>query len=157
MNFVLYVVMVISQFFTAAAAQFNINPFYLLLVTGGLMIICASYFFAIYGIVQSKVRHALLCSHCDRTKRPPSDQAHSSGRTSQSSYRMKSRRAPTRITDEMNINYVDDYLGFPHRVPVPMAMLNQVQHGRVIRRTNDPINGVIVQNPMYRISLTSDP
>ncbi len=59
----------------------------------------------------------------------------------------RNRRPPVRLTDELNINYVDDYLSHNHgNNPVPLAMLGVVgEGGRVSGRQSQ----LFSNNPLY--------
>ena len=163
-NFALYSLVIIVQFFTAASSQFGANRSYLLLATGGLSLVCGIYFFIANGLAKSRIRSALTCrtdpviksklaAYMTRGNTP--DDSGFSSRTSPSD---KLRRSPIRLTDEMNINYVDDYLGYPHTNPVPLAMFGQVQGGNKVvhSRKNSDISGQMYTNPLYGLQFTSE-
>lgn len=159
-NFALYAIVIVTQFFTAASSQFGVNQSYLLLATGGLSLVCGIYFFIANGLAKSRVRSAMTCriDPVMKNKLAAYSSQGDSGFSSRTSPIDKLRRAPIRLTDEMNINYVDDYLGYPHTNPVPLAMIGQVQGGNKVvhSRKNSDISGQMFSNPLYGMHLTSE-
>ena len=134
LNVLLYFAVVLCQFFTADTTA---HADQLLLVTGVLALSCAVFFFVTNTCAKSRVRSALMCREDPVLKRktahyqdsPDTECTESS--TSRSSIHLKMRRTPVRLNDEMNINYVDSYLGASGEASiVPLVMLNQVQQAQ---------------------------
>ena len=160
-NFLLYFGVVLTQFFTASSERLTD---YLLFVAACLIASCAVFFFATNALLKSRIRSAIL-----RKKDPVLSQkvahyssAGDSEQTSQTSIGGggKFRRAPVRLTDDLNINYVDDYLGGPQRVnPVPLSLFHMVQPegGRVGRvgRGGGEMAAAGFTNPAYHFQQTS--
>lgn len=65
----------------------------------------------------------------------------------------RTRRAPVRIADELDMNYVDDYLGHHHGdAPIPLAMFGVVKEGT---RVSGRQSQLFSTNPLYQhIDLT---
>lgn len=164
-NFLLFSAVVLTQFFAAASDQFGANRSYLLVATGGLAATCALYFFIANGLVKSRVRAAITCRTDPVLKNKlaahtpvPTD----SGFSSRNSPKDKLRRAPIRLTDDMNLDYVDHYLGYPHTSPVPLAVLGQAQAGHGLVRGESPRKNIsdsgaqMFNNPLYGLSFNAD-
>jgi len=162
-NLVIYFATILCQFFTPTAQDSNGSD-YLLLATGTLALLCGVYFLVTNGFGKGRIRSALLCQDDPTLKAKlthyqskfQSSSSSSSGQTSRSSLHKKLRRSPMRLADEMNINYVDSYLGYTHTNPVPIAMLNQVQQARGKRVKGDRRSGefdnIGYSNSAYRFS-----
>ena len=166
LNTVAFLPSIILVFFTASANQFNTDPQHLLAATSITVLISGAVFFICFGLCRSKVRSAMLCqAETDKvanyaaTWRQGAGKAQSRRRSSALSLVLRRRRrVPVKLTDEMNISYIDDYLGYthPNSNPVPLAMLGQVQpQGRVKRNSElgSMGNGV---RPQHRLSQTSE-
>ena len=156
-SFALYSGVVVCVFFTGSSHQFNINRDHMMIVTGGVTCLCGLYFFISYGLFESRLRSVLTCRADPelKTKIPHySKKGADSGFHSHSSPTLpRTRRPPVRLTDELNINYVDDYLGFPHRGgPVPMAMLGAVREGTRVNPMRSDLP--VFTNPLYNITLS---
>ena len=134
LNVILYFAVILCQFFTADGAA---HADQLLLVTGVLALTCGVFFFITSTCAKSRVRSAIMCREDPVLKQktahyqdsPETDCTSSS--TSRSSIHLQMRRSPVRLNDEMNINYVDSYLGASEEASsVPLVMLNQVQQAQ---------------------------
>ena len=154
-NLVFYFATILCQFFTPTAQD---TSDHLLIVTGMLAFLCSLYFFITNGLGKGRIRSAILCRDDPILKAKLTNFKHnsssfpSSNQNSRSSLH-KFRRSPTRLVDEMNINYVDSYLGYPHTNPVPLAMLNQVQHAQGRRVKGDRKSGEIgYKNSAYQVA-----
>ena len=162
-NLALYFTTILCQFFTPTM-QDDDGSDYLLLATGTLALLCGVYFLVTNGFGKGRIRSALLCQDDPTLKAKlthykskfQSSSSSSSGQTSRSSLHKKLRRSPMKLADEMNINYVDSYLGYPHTNPVPISMLNQVQQARGKRVKGDKRSGefdnIGYSNSAYRFS-----
>ena len=154
-NLVFYFATILCQFFTPTAQD---TSDHLLIVTGVLAFLCSLYFFITNGLGKERIRSAILCREDPILKakltnfKRKSSSFPSSNQNSRSSLH-RFRRSPTRLVDEMNINYVDSYLGYPHTNPVPLAMLNQVQHARGNRVKGDRKSGELgYKNSAYQVA-----
>ena len=137
LNLILFYGTIVSQFLTADGF---FDSDYLLMVTGSLALVCGVYFFIVFGVAKSRIRSALLChedpilknkvAHYNRQRNSSGSHGDRPSTGSRTSFHLKLRRQPMRLTDEMNINYVDAYLGNG----TPLAMLNQVQEARPGKR-----------------------
>ena len=133
-NVILYFAVLLCQFFTASGAT---NTDHLLLMTGVFAFSCGAYFFIANTCAKSRVRSALMCREDPVLKRKTAHCSDSpetdcnSRSTSRSSIHLRMRRTPIQLNDEMNINYVDSYLGASGEASiVPLVMLNQVQQAQ---------------------------
>ena len=118
---------------------------YLLMATGVLVFMTAVFFFIAFGVAKNRVRSAVMCRDDPVLKRKV---ANSNDTSNATSLRQRLHRIPTRLEDELNINYVDSYLGNPSMAnlgnpavasPLSLAMLGKVDHAhgrRVKSRKN---------------------
>ncbi len=60
-NVLLFIGIILTQYFTAAAPQFEVNPYHVLLGTAGCAVLCGSYFFLCNGLFLTTVRNAIFC------------------------------------------------------------------------------------------------
>ncbi len=143
LNLLLYSAVLACYYLTAESL---IDSNYLLMATGALALLCSIHFLIANAVAKSRVRSALMCREDPVLKQKV---AHYSGRQCQANeesssslsggrsrtfFHKKLRRDPMRLTDEMNLNYVDSYLGADN--PVPLTMLGQVsdaQQGKRVR------------------------
>jgi hypothetical protein len=157
-NAILYSATVIAFFLTAdsvsRSSRYRLNTDYLLLAVAILALFTAAYFLLGNGWANSHIRSVLLCREDPVLKRKMAhyhDYTHTSSSLSSSrtSEHRNMRRNGTHINDEMNLNYVNSYLGYdevpaPH---VPLDMLGQVdQRGRG-RRVKYKRNGELKGGP----------
>ena len=128
---VLFSIAVGMQFVTGTdASESN------LIVTGGLVLICGLYFFFINGLARPKVRWTLFCcsdptlGRNKQFKQKLAKSAANNSVVSRSSQRPIQRRAPTKWNQEMNLDYINDYFGYP------LEMIGQLGEGKRIRGHN---------------------
>lgn len=131
------------QFVTATVTE---NRAIFLVITGGVVLTVAIYFYFTNGLLRQRVRQVLICKQ-DKSKKKekpaPSKMTHLQQRVSrvsriasdasQVSDRSQYRRAGVRYTDEMNLDYIGEYL----EPSYPLAMYQQMnyqQHDRRVRR-----------------------
>ena len=156
-NLVLYFATILCQFFTPSVTGQETSD-RLLIVTGLLAFLCSVYFFITNGLGKGRIRSALMCREDPILKAKLTHFKHNSSSFPTSKQNSRSslhnfRRSPTRLVDEMNINYVDSYLGYPHTNPVPLAMLNQVQHAQGRRVKGDRKSGDLgYKNSAYQVA-----
>ena len=156
-NLVLYFATILCQFFTPSVTGQETSD-RLLIVTGLLAFLCSVYFFITNGLGKGRIRSALMCREDPILKAKLTHFKHNSSSFPTSKQNSRSslhnfRRSPTRLVDEMNINYVDSYLGYPHTNPVPLAMLNQVQHAQGRRVKGDRKSGDLgYKNSTYQVA-----
>ncbi len=128
------------------AGQDVLDKDYMLMAVGATAILCSVYFFIANAVAKSRVRSALMCredpvlkqkvQHYSRRRGLESEESGSSlsaGRSRTSNHK-KLRREPMKLSDEMNLNYVDSYLGVAN--PVPLRLLGQasdVQQGKRVK------------------------
>lgn len=105
-----------------------------LIVTGGLVVLCGSYFFVVNGLVRPKVRWTLFClrdpdlgQNKQFKQKLANSVANNSSMVSRSSQRPIQRRVPTRWNPEMNLDYINDYFGYP------LEMIGPLGEGKRIR------------------------
>lgn len=182
-NLLLYLGVILTQYFTAAASRFNVDADHILPAVGGLAILTGSYFFLVDAMFNSKIRNPIFCREDPlrrkktagysteyRSSYPSPDE--STGGSSQSTtpqpFRKKHAARNSTPPNQSNLNYVSDYLGAaPHgnhpggtRIssgmgvnPIPLSLFGHVQQGRV--RISADVSGK-GPNPAYRLDLSSD-
>ena len=109
----------------------------LLVVAAVLTVLTGLYFLLANGCANSRVRSALCCKEDPVLRRKVrncedqgSDHSLSSQASSRTSQHRRHRRHGARITDEMNLNYVDSYLGYDGVSSyVPLDVLGQIDVG----------------------------
>ena len=135
----------VCHFITADAAahggKYSLDSDYLLLVVTILVFSCATYFLVANGGANSHIRSTLLCredpvlkrkvAHYNESSHTPSSLA-----SSRTSDHRNLRRSAMHLHDEMNLNYVNSYLGYDEvsSSHVPLDMLQQVNQSREGRR-----------------------
>lgn len=146
-NLLLYCGVLVCYFLTS---QDIVDKDYLLMAGGALAIFCSAYFFFAFALAKSRVRSALTCREDPVLKQKVQHYSRRRGREEEeegeessisltenrtrSSHHNKLRREPMKLSDEMNLNYVDSYLGVAN--PVPLKMLGQatdIQQGKRVR------------------------
>ena len=158
LNAVLYSATVILLYLTADSAshdnKYRLDTDYMLVFTAVLAVFCGGYFLLANGWSNSHIRSVLLCKEDPVLKRKVAhyqDTAtHSAGSqtSSRTSDHRNFRRNGTRITDEMNLNYVNSYLGYDEgSAHVPLDMFGQVDQcrqgggGRRVKDRREPMSG----------------
>jgi hypothetical protein len=148
----LYSFTLVSIYLTADSThitgRYQLDTDKLLIVVGVLAVLTGLYFLLANGCANTRVRSALCCredpvlkrkaAHCYHDQGTLSSQA--SSRTSEHRYH---RRHGARLADEMNLNYVDNYLGYNGVLPlspVPLDVLD-VRGGRGQRRVKERRSG----------------
>lgn len=120
------------QFFTAAQ---NSETF--LVITTGTILFCGIYFFIANGLVRPKIRNTILCRKDPLGSRgkpfagqiTPSISSSTTALTDRvPKGRQVQRQIPLRYRNEMNLDYIGGYLGYP------IEMLSEVAEGRRIRK-----------------------
>ena len=151
-NAFLYSIVVVCHFITGDSVthsdRYQLDTDYLLLTVAILAIFCATYFLVANGVGNSRIRSALLChedpalkrkvAHYQNAANSPSSLASSS----RSSEHRNMRRSGIHLHDEMNLNYVNSYLGYDEVSSyVSLDMLGHVDQSRQGRRVKDKRNG----------------
>lgn len=68
-NHLLFVGVILTQYFTAAASELNVNPDYILLGVGSLALLCGCSFFLTNTLLNSKLRNPMFCREDPLTKK----------------------------------------------------------------------------------------
>ena len=151
-NAILYSVAIICHFLTANSvshgSKYHLDAKHLLLTTAIFSIFSAGYFLLANGWANSHIRSVLLCREDPVLKRKVAhyqEPMHtpSSTTSNRSAEHRNKRRNGTHLSDEMNLNYVNSYLGYDKvsSSHVPLDMLGQVGQNRQGRRVKDKRNG----------------
>ena len=143
LNAFFYSATIIIHYITANSVshgdKYQLTTDYLLVLVGILALLTASHFLLANGWGNSHIRSVLLCredpelkrkvAHYNQQLNPTSSL--SSQASSRTSEHRNLRRHGTRLADEMNLNYVNSYLGYDEVVPshVPLDMFGQVEAG----------------------------
>ena len=142
----LFSIVMVCHFITADAAahggKYSLDSDYLLLVVAILVLSCAIYFLVANGGANSHIRRTLLCREDPVLKRKVAhyhdEPSHtpSSLASSRTSDHRNLRRSAMHMHDEMNLNYVNSYLGYDEvsSSHVPLDMLQQVNQSREGKR-----------------------
>ena len=159
-NALLYSTTVVCVYLTADSvshgSKYQLNTDYLLVLTGILALSSAGYFLVANGWGNSRIRRVLLCREDPALKRKVGhyQELMTNTLTSQASSRTSehrnARRNGTRITDEMNLNYVNSYLGYDDvsSSHVPLDMFGHMdRHGGGGRRVRDRRSGEPMGGP----------
>ena len=162
-NALLFSLAAVCQFMAADSAtrgdKYLIGVDYLTVIAAVLVLLCAGYFLAANGFGNSHIRAAILCREDPVLKRKVAHygESHtpSSVVSSRTSEHRNLRRSAMHLTDEMNLNYVNSYLG--HRGEegeegagsnVPLDMLQQVNQGKEGQRVRDRRSGGELCGPL---------
>ena len=141
LNSILYSITIIILYLTADSKshshKYALETDYLLVLVGILAVLMASHFLLANGWANSHIRSTLLCHEDPVLKRKVAHYNQQQKKTnSQTSSRTSEhrnlRRNGTRLTDEMNLNYVNSYLGYDDVATshVPLDMFVQLDGGR---------------------------
>lgn len=175
-NVLLFVGIMFTQYFTAAALQFNINPNYTLLGTSGFALLCGSYFFVANAFFRTSLRNAMFCKgdpitrkkmdgystdyitnrHISYEEESTDGPSFSAPHTAQRHVPQRHRsRYDDRAATGQDLNYMNDYLGGQRNYgrtglnPVPLSLFGHMQiNGRVRGRDMGP-------NPAYQMDLAT--
>ena len=177
-NALLFIGVILTQYFTAAAAQFND---YILLGTSGCAILCGSYFFLYNGLFLTTVRNAIFCkadplsrNHIDKyaathikglhfyddlggsiDSAPPFNNSETAHKSKPARPNRNGKRGSTQM------GYMNEYLtgqtnyGRQIANPVPLSLFGQMQlNGRV--RAGGRFSGEIGHNHGFDLATSTD-
>ena len=124
----------------------------ILLIVAILSIFCGTFFLVANGMTNSHIRRTLFCQRDPALKRKVSVARHQetemcnhSGSvvSSRSSQRRKARRYGTHLSDEMNLNYVNSYLGNAKGPSshIPLGVLGKLDSKQQGRRVHEKRSG----------------
>lgn len=129
MEVLLFSIVVSMQFVTATVPD---GKGILLVITGGVTLLTAIYFFITNGLARPRMRRVLICQSDGKQqpvirdiKQPKSG---STSDTSRISDRSQYRRNVIRHNDEMNLDYIGNYI-----VGYPLNMYQKVQQDKRIK------------------------
>ena len=129
MEVLLFSIVVSMQFVTATVPD---GKGILLVITGGVTLLTAIYFFITNGLARPRMRHVLIC-RSDGKQQPvirdiKQPKSGSTSDTSRISDRSQYRRNVIRHNDEMNLDYIGNYI-----VGYPLNMYQKVQQDKRIK------------------------
>ena len=170
-NTLLYLGVILTQYFTAAAPSLGVTQDHILPSVGGFALLCGSAFFLLHALLNSKIRNLILCREDPITKRKTAAYStnHMSSRASPQqsggSSNQSTPPSPRRsFLTKSNVN-VDgsDHVwlggggqGGNHSTymdPVPLSLFSQVKQGRV--RYCGGVGHRTKANPLYQLDRSS--